>query len=203
MYLYKKQARKILQELIEKTISELKNNHKFMISLLADDDWSLVIKSHALVESTVNNLIVAVTEENALRYLIERLPMHNPQIGKLKITKEYDLLSDGQRRFIRRLSELRNRLVHNIENIDFDFQSYIKSLDDNQRKAWKKDITWHTEDSEAQQMWEEISIESPKYAFWFAIFMLVSINSAKTVEISSITKINEIAADVVKKDFRV
>ncbi len=202
MYLYRDQAQKIIQEFKNDTISELKKNHEFMISLLTGDDWSLVIKSHALVESIINYHIVAVTDESRLKYLIERLPMHDKQIGKLLITKKYGLLDDSQRKFVIRLSEIRNKLVHNFENISFDFVEYVESLDSNQRKSWVRDVTWHAADYDAPEIWREIAIENPKVAVWFSVLMFVSLTTAKTVEVSTMAKIREIASDTVKKDFK-
>ncbi len=176
------------------------NNHKdFLFSLMDDSDWSLVIKSHALLESLVTELIVSKTEEDKLKNIIERLPMHDNQIGKLKIVKEYRLLDEARIKFIKWLSERRNDLVHKFENINFKFSDYVSSLDKNQKKSHKKIITWHTLNGSPQVIWEEASINKPKIAVWFSVFMLVVLICVDIEELKGFTKIKTLSEETIKR----
>jgi hypothetical protein len=93
----------------------------------------------------------------------------------LAIVKQYGLLTKGQLRFIRCASELRNELVHRLENIDFCFEQYVASMDGNQRKAWSESLTWHSLETEASEAWSKAALENTKVAFWFSVYMLVTI----------------------------
>lgn len=126
-------------------------------------------------KAIVADLIIAKTNEAQLKSIVERLPLHDNQIGKLAITKQYGLLAKGQLRFIRCASELRNELVHRLENIDFRFEQYVASMDGNQRKAWCESLTWHSLGTEASEAWAKAAVENTKVAFWFSVFMLVTI----------------------------
>jgi hypothetical protein len=45
-------------------------------------------------------------------------------------------IEEDERRFIKKLSELRNMLVHNISNVGFSISPYVNQLDLNQRKSF-------------------------------------------------------------------
>ena len=175
MYIYKEDADNFLGGLTDRLEEEFNAVHKVLYRLLKEDDWSLVIKSQAMLEAIVTDLIIAKTNEAQLKSIVERLPLHDNQIGKLAITKQYGLLTKGQLRFIRCASELRNELVHRLENIDFRFDQYVASMDGNQRKAWSESLTWHSLGTDASEAWTKAAVENTKVAFWFSVFMLVTI----------------------------
>jgi len=175
MYLYKEDADNFLGGLKDRIAGEFDSVHKVLYQLLKEDDWSLVIKTHAMLEAIVTGLIIARTNEAQLKSVVERLPLHDSQIGKLAIVKQYDLLAKGQLRFIRRASELRNELVHRLENIDFCFEQYVAAMDGNQRNAWSESLTWHSLETEASEAWTKAALENAKVAYWFSVFMLVTV----------------------------
>lgn len=175
MYLYENEALKLLKKCRIELISEMEQKIEFLLSLLEDNDWSMIIKGHALIETLATDLIIAATEENKLKSVVERLPLADEEIGKLRIAKDYELLTQEQRAFVRRLSSLRNNLVHKFENLDFDLKVYIASFDEGQRKAWQNWITWYATDDDTKQMWIKISLQNPKLGLWFAVFMFVSL----------------------------
>ncbi len=198
MYLYKDDAESLITDFKQTIISELKTHQEFILSLLEDDDWSLIIKSHALIESVVTDLIIAATEEGKLKPVIKMLPLHDEKIGKLKILKIYGLLNKEQRQFVRCLSELRNDLVHNFDNIDFTFSNHINTLDKNQKRTWKKVFSWYADDKASKLSWENASLENTKLAVWFSVYMLVSLIVVQITEIKGSTAINNTALKVMK-----
>jgi len=175
MYLHREDAENFLGGLTDRLAGEFGAVHKVLYRLLKEDDWSLVIKTHAMLEAIVTDLIIARTNEAQLKSVVERLPLHDNQIGKLAIVKQYGLLTKGQLRFIRCASELRNELVHRLENIDFCFEQYVASMDGNQRKALSESLTWHSLETEASEAWSKAALENTKVAFWFSVYMLVTI----------------------------
>jgi hypothetical protein len=190
MYLYKEQIQELMKEFADITISEIEQKNEFLFALLEDTDWSMIIKSHALIESLVTDLLLSKTEEPKLRALIERLPLSDEQIGKIKVAKDYGLLSSSERTFIKKLSELRNNLVHKFENVDFNFLDYISTLDINQKKSWQKAFTWYEQEHNVKKSWVEATIINPKKAIWLSIYMFVSLTIVKISEIKGHTKIN-------------
>jgi hypothetical protein len=75
-----------------------------------------------------------------LEEIISRLDVSDRQRGKLAFVKALDLLPEEERAFIQKLAELRNSLVHNIKNLDFNLKLYLEELDQAQRKAFKGPI---------------------------------------------------------------
>lgn len=199
MYLHKKQAEELIKHSLTSTTEEVKEKTKFMLSLLHTDDWSMIIKSHALIEMIVTELIIAQTEEAKLKPFIERLPLSDNQTGKLKIVKDYNLLTNEQCAFIKKLSELRNLIVHKFENVNFNLKNHVDSFDTNQKKSWGKAITWHTDDQKTKKEWEQISITQPSLGLWFSTYMFISLTIVTTKELESLTKINKQANATTKE----
>jgi len=202
MFLPKNEVSILLKEFTSSMSSELKHKTDFMLSLFDTDDWSMIIKSHALIESIVTELIIAKTEEPNLKMLIERLPLSDEQIGKLKIAKDYNILTKEQRKFIRHLSELRNMIVHKFENVDFNFNEYVKSFDRNKEKSWLKTIIWYSNEKEIEEKWEKISIENPIFGLWFSIMMFVSLTIISVKELEGSTEIKKLSEETLDKLFK-
>lgn len=107
-------------------------NSDFFKNLLDEDDWSFVIKLHALIEALITSLLVFHFNEKKLSGIFSRIELSNKTTGKLAFMKELDLLSDEDIKFIFSLSELRNKFVHNIENCSVTLRDWIGQLDKNQ-----------------------------------------------------------------------
>jgi hypothetical protein len=108
----------------------------FFKNLMIHDDWSFVIKLHALIEASCTSLIIYHLDEPELVPIISRLETSNGDIGKLAILKALGLLSENYRKYIRSLSQLRNRLAHNVSNCDFSLSAYVAGMDSNQLKSF-------------------------------------------------------------------
>lgn len=183
MYLYRDQAQQLLAEFGKEMADELKGKTDFMHSLVKEDDWSMIIKSHALVEALVTELIVAKTEEPNMKAVIERLPLSGDEISKVRIAKEYGLLTPEERMFVRRFSELRNQLVHRFENIDFDLETHVSRFEKGQREAWQMTFTWFEHGRTVENSWKEATIGNPKVAVWLSALMFVSLTCVKIGEL--------------------
>ncbi len=199
MYLSKDQAQQLLAKIGKEMGDELKGKTDFMLSLVKEDDWSMIIKSHALVEALVTELIVAKMEELNIKAVIERLPLSDEQIGKVRIAKDYGLLSSEERAFVRRFSELRNQLVHRFENIDFDLEAHVSCFDKGQREAWQKVFTWFEHGKEVENSWKEATIDNPKVAVWLSAFMFVSLTCVKIGELKGYSSVR-IASEQTAKE---
>ncbi len=107
----------------------------FFKNLYFEDDWSFIIKTHALIESLSSSLILYHFKQPEISTLISRLEMSNPQTGKIAFLKSLKLLDDVDRKYITALSALRNNLVHKVENTSFTFSNWVKKMSNNQLKV--------------------------------------------------------------------
>jgi hypothetical protein len=105
----------------------------FCEGLLAEDDWSLVIKLHALIEAAVSRVIAAKIGCQDLERVLSHLELSRDKCGKVEFANALGLLGKEDRRFIRGLSELRNRLVHDVTNVTFSMREYVASLNSQQQ----------------------------------------------------------------------
>ena len=107
----------------------------FFDDLQKGDDWSFVIKIHAIFEALVTDLIRVELGRKELADLLARIELSRRPTGKLEIAKCLGALYEKEVKFIRNLSELRNDLVHNIRNVGFDLETYVTKVDKNKVKA--------------------------------------------------------------------
>jgi hypothetical protein len=108
----------------------------FFSNLLDEDDWSFVIKLHALFEAACTHLLLYHFQEPELRNVVSRLPLSDRDIGKVTFLHSIGLLGARQRRLILRLSEIRNTLVHDIRHEKFTVRAMYDAYDDNQKHAF-------------------------------------------------------------------
>ena len=202
MYLKKDEAIKLLSELKKNLADSVIEKIDFLMPLLDADDWTMIIKSHAVLENIITNLIITKIDEPKLKKLIERLPLSDNEIGKLLIIKEYDLIPEDQRTFIKKLSNLRNNIIHKYENLNFKLSEYLNSLDKNQLRSWEKSVTWFAEDLENKEQWIKISMKTPEIVLWISIFMFITITVIKNGEYNGDNKITALALETTKSLFK-
>ncbi len=202
MYLYKKESKLLLKKLRVEMLSALKGRFDFLLDLLHENDWSFVIKSHALIEAATTEMIIHHLGEERLKGVVERLPLSDTQVGKIAVVKDLALLDDDQRKFVRWFSELRNKLVHRIENVNFTFKDHLKKLDNNQRTSWKKSVTWFARDDSDKKPWQTIAEENPKVALFMAVSQLVVECVLATQQAKGIQKFDHTAKETTKVIFQ-
>jgi len=131
----------LIAEMQERPIAEIENQLGLPIGFLKglydrEDDWSFVIKAHAFLEAALTHLLADHLGKEDLLPVFAYLETSNVRTGKLAFVKAFDLLDKGARRFIHTLSELRNELVHEISNVNFNFATYVAQLSDQERKEF-------------------------------------------------------------------
>jgi hypothetical protein len=89
----------------------------FFHHLLDDNDWSFVIKLHALIETSITHALVTFFDKPELRSVFSRLPLASTSTGKLAFVQELQLLDRPSVRFVQALAELRNGFAHNPANV--------------------------------------------------------------------------------------
>lgn len=85
--------------------------------LEGNDDWGLIVKLHAMLETALNTSIVKELSRPELESVIIRLDTSNPKIGKVAFAKALKIVSHDSSVFLQQLSELRNFCVHDIFGI--------------------------------------------------------------------------------------
>ncbi len=152
---------------------ELQQKTEFLVDLAKQDDWSFVIKAHALLETAVTQMIVDSLGEKRLQKFVRRLPLSGAT-GKLSIAEQLELLDVESIKCIRLFSDLRNSLVHNFENLTFSFDKHFQSLDKTGKEKWKGSLSWFVENKrEAIERWGSFVETCPKPALLCAILFVV------------------------------
>lgn len=117
-----------LGELLDELERELGLKKNFLFELAKEDDWSFIVKMHAVFESAISHLLVEVTHLTECAEIFAKLPVSDKNTGKIAFVKALDLLDKNERRFLSTLSEVRNYLIHNAKNIDFNIKAYANAL---------------------------------------------------------------------------
>jgi len=143
----------------------------FLEKLINEDDWSFIIKSHAIIKASITDIVVENTDKRLIK-VINRLPFSGGQTSKLSLAIDLELVDDYSREFIKLLSELRNQLVHNVNYLAFTFDKYIKELPDSDRSLLGTSITkaiaaneWKTFEAVSS----ELVLKSTKVTIMFAV----------------------------------
>ncbi len=100
----------------------------FLESLKSEDDWSFIIKLHALIEAAISHLLCKTLRHDDLKEVFSSMELSDKRGGKLAFVKSLNLLDKTDRRFISSLSELRNRLVHDVSKVGFDLTAHVQTL---------------------------------------------------------------------------
>lgn len=196
MPIRKEDVERLGKELVAQ-ISDSVNAHvEKVTSFLNDDDWSLVIKLHALVEASLTQLLLSRTDD-ALEKVIERLPLSDNSIGKGRMALDMGLISDSQYRFLRKFSELRNDLVHKISNVDFDLLNYVERLDPNQRKGWKIMLSWSPPEAPVNAPNDE-DLTYPRAGLYLSVLRLVMV-MATDEQLARMTKKTQLLSDETER----
>lgn len=154
-------------------IKDMHMKKGFLEQLETQDDWSFVIKSHALIEAAVTNMIVEKLGESGLLEFVQRLPLSDNRTGKVTVAMKLELLEAGHRKFIKWFSELRNSLVHNFDSLNFTFPSHIDSLTSDERKKWRETIFWDKATNPHQAFFDFMISSHTKQAISTAVLGLV------------------------------
>ncbi|PYO98058.1 MAG: hypothetical protein DMD60_05185 [Gemmatimonadetes bacterium] len=148
----------------------------FLVSLWKEDDWSFVVKIHSLVEAAVTQRITAAVGDARLSPVFERLQLGQEKTGKLGFAKALDLLQPDELRYIRALAELRNRLVHYIDQVRFSFTEYFASLDKNRTDEVLRAFTAYPLDGAMPEVKEGLRarfLKHPKPLIWVNAIRIV------------------------------
>lgn len=131
-----------------------------------DDDWTFIIKVHALLEVALNHMVRGLLIRPELADIVPRMNIHG-RTGKMAIAQAFGALSDTHANFIKQISEVRKHLVHDIKNFDFNLAAYVNALDKNRQEEWKNKVTVGYGEPPPQHI-RDFSLIVPRVAVYMA-----------------------------------
>jgi hypothetical protein len=156
-----------------------------LTTLPAQDDWSCIIKCHALIEGAVTGMLSAALDQR-LRHIFNILELGREGTGKLEFAKALDMLTPEQRRFVRELSRIRNLLAHDLRHLAFTIPNYINAMNRDQRRRFITSLCWGLDPKKGDE-WFAFVNNNPKAGILSATIRLI--NHALSVgEIAAIDK---------------
>jgi hypothetical protein len=143
----------------------------FLIDLLTveTNDWSFVIKAHALLESIVCQLIGAHLRQPALDVLLaQRIQMED----RIEMLKALGLVDSADRTMMRLLGKLRNHLVHNVQQTDFTFAEYFMNRDNRRNFVEAFGRNWPDPVS-ATTTRDAFVVGNPRLVVWMSLMEVI------------------------------
>lgn len=106
----------------------------FYNKVCQENDWNFVIQSHALLETIVTKCLEDYSDKRLIK-IVHGIPLCG-EISKTSMLRDLDLLSGCERTFLKRFSEIRNVIVHDIRHLNFSIKEYFQDMDKEKRRAW-------------------------------------------------------------------
>ncbi|WP_409522339.1 hypothetical protein [Nitrincola sp. MINF-07-Sa-05] len=138
-----------------------------------ENDWSFIIKMHALIEAAISHLLTEHLGKAGLADIFSRLDMSNKATGKAAFIKSLGLLDEAERRFISSFSELRNKLVHDVKNVNFDLAEHVENMNSKERDIFLKNFNLLS--TEVTDDVRNLFRFDPRQAVWYASMALLGI----------------------------
>ena len=111
----------------------------FLIRLLNErDDWSFIIKTHALVESAVNHALIAKLRKREVSKVIARLDLSNESTGKLALVKSLAFSSASIARSFVGSPNSATTLCTTFETSTSSMNAYAEELDSREPHLFRK-----------------------------------------------------------------
>jgi len=127
---------------MNKEIKQLEKNiglsSGYYSKLLSEDDWSFIIKLSALFEAVATEALSIKLGDTRATETLSYLEYANLKSGKIVFLEKLEVITKEQFNFLKKLAELRNKLVHTISSTNFCFNDYIKNLNDDNKKNFVK-----------------------------------------------------------------
>ena len=131
-----------------------------------DTDWAFIIKLHALVEAAISHLLATELRREELQRVFSRIDLSNKYTGKAAFVEALDLLDKPARTFMHSLSTLRNSLVHDVKNVDFDLDQHVSVMNDQKKKQFIAEFNLVSSDvtNEIRRFY----LDDPRQALWYS-----------------------------------
>jgi len=111
----------------------------FFFQLLhSEDDWSFLIKLHALLESALSHVLTEHFGDPRLSDSFAGLQMWQ----KIEFARSVDIIDGEDRLTLKAIGELRNSVVHKVANVDFRFAEMTEAKIEQHRARFHLDEKW-------------------------------------------------------------
>ena len=130
------------------------------------DDWSFVIKLHALVEAAISHLLTEHLRHTELGDIFSRIDISNKTTGKAAFVDALKLLDKPEKRFMSSLSELRNKLVHDVREVNFNLSEYVAKMNKKQQDVFLKNFNLLS--TEVTNDVRNLFRHDPRQALWYS-----------------------------------
>jgi hypothetical protein len=100
----------------------------FVYRLAKEDDWSFVVKAHALLEAMLSHSLPLAAIDGLTRTL---RGLNNAR--KIQAARDLSIIDDDDERALRELSRLRNKLAHDVSMTRFHFADHLQDGDERLR----------------------------------------------------------------------
>jgi hypothetical protein len=161
--------------IVDRLEQELGLPHGFYEKLVdVDDDWSFVLKVHALMEASLAILLAEriggrdLPNLSNLSNSLSRLEMNRRHTGKVDLAFTLGLIKERDRLLLRQLSELRNTYVHQVRNVGLSLVDHVATFDQNQRTNFA-----HALFNNPTEQTTAVSLAHPRRALWLTSLMLL------------------------------
>jgi hypothetical protein len=122
-------SRDPLIEAVRSLESEIGLEAGFVEALLKEpNDWSFVVKIHAISEAALTHVIVEALGRPELREVVGHINMGDTRAGKLVIAERLGLLGEPSIKFLREVATMRNRFVHGVRHINLRIEEFAATL---------------------------------------------------------------------------
>ncbi len=129
--------------------------------LSEDDDWSFIIKLHALIEAALTRALSEHFRATpAEEEVFARMSVGGAN-GKVRLARAAGLIDAGSAQFLSRLSKYRNEMVHRIDNVYFDLEKHVGLLDANAQRDLASVLALHIDEAGAMTN----LLDNPRFAF--------------------------------------
>jgi len=126
-------GRELDEDMIKEVQDRLELDPNFFVSLEKEDDWSFLVLAHAFFEKLTTEVLKAYLEKPGLFKFLPNLQMGG-NTGKIELItslleaqprEDEKKFPVPEKKFLIKLGELRNQLVHDVTNYNFSFQAHV------------------------------------------------------------------------------
>ncbi len=152
--------------------------HSFYEKLLAEDDWSFVIKTNALVEAACTHALASRLHAPELVESFASLDLGNSKFGKVVLLRKLKAITAEQARVLQSLYQLRNSLAHDVKQVTFNVDDYVAAFDKNQRNSFVNDFGHGVADTVPfggkHIPREKFVLQNPKISIWITVAEIIA-----------------------------
>ena len=159
---------------MNKEIMQLEKNiglsSGYYSKLLSEDDWSFIIKLSALFEAVATEALSIKLRDTRATETLSYLEYANPKSGKIVFLEKLGVITKEQFNFLKKLAELRNKLVHTISSTNFCFNDYIAGFNKTQKnnfvEIFAHGIKEKIKINGNSLTRRDFTLENPKISIW-------------------------------------